>query len=152
MRDGTTGRRSEVVSAVVLNDDHVLMVRRIGTDGLRWHFPGGVVEEGESTKHAVIREVEEETGVVVDPIRCLTRRQHPETGVDLEYWLAGYRDGDAAVLEKDKADRVLWVPAREVERLITSDYAPGVRTFLEKQVERTRTRDLLKLKLARPQA
>jgi ADP-ribose pyrophosphatase YjhB (NUDIX family) len=38
----------------------------------RWGLPGGVVELGERVEDAVVREVEEETGLRVKPIRLLT--------------------------------------------------------------------------------
>jgi len=57
------------VGAVVIHEGQVLLVRR-GKEPLRgrWMVPGGTVELGEPLEAAVVREVEEETGVVVQPI------------------------------------------------------------------------------------
>ena len=50
--------------AVILNDkQEVLLVMHTYTPG--WHFPGGGVDKGESPRQAVIREVREEAGVIV---------------------------------------------------------------------------------------
>jgi 8-oxo-dGTP diphosphatase len=54
------------VGAVVFDGDRVLLVKR-GKEPLRgrWLIPGGTVELGESLTEAVVREVREETGLVV---------------------------------------------------------------------------------------
>ncbi|GAA2349708.1 NUDIX domain-containing protein [Saccharopolyspora halophila] len=55
------------VAAVVTNDaGEVLMIER--TDNGLWAIPGGAQDLGETTREAVIREVEEETGVLVEVV------------------------------------------------------------------------------------
>jgi mutator protein MutT len=56
------------VGAVVVREGRVLLIRR-GKEPLRgrWLVPGGTVEYGESLEQAIVREVEEETGVSVRP-------------------------------------------------------------------------------------
>jgi 8-oxo-dGTP diphosphatase len=56
------------VGAVVFDGDRVLLVKR-GKEPLRgrWLIPGGTVELGESLTEAVVREVREETGLIVRP-------------------------------------------------------------------------------------
>jgi len=55
------------VTAVTLDaDDRVLLVRR--SDNGRWALVSGIVEPGEEPARALAREVEEETGVVVDVV------------------------------------------------------------------------------------
>jgi 8-oxo-dGTP diphosphatase len=65
-----TGGRPEVaVGAVLVRDEHVLLVRRgHGPAQGRWSVPGGRVEAGETLHEALVRETFEETGleVVVD--------------------------------------------------------------------------------------
>jgi 8-oxo-dGTP diphosphatase len=54
-----------LVYAVVRDDTgQVLLVRRLDTGD--WELPGGRVEPGESAVDALVREVAEETGLVVD--------------------------------------------------------------------------------------
>ncbi len=57
------------VAAVIFDDGRVLMQRR--DDTRRWGLPGGGVEPGETLRHAVIREVREETGLDVEPLRLI---------------------------------------------------------------------------------
>jgi 8-oxo-dGTP diphosphatase len=57
------------VSAAVIRDGRVLIVRRGGTFGRGiYTLPGGVVEAGETLTEAVIREVREETQVAIEPL------------------------------------------------------------------------------------
>ncbi len=59
------------VGAVILNEGKILLEKRKNLPGKgKWSIPGGLVELGERIENAVIREVQEETGLdVADP--CL---------------------------------------------------------------------------------
>ncbi|MGQ9679242.1 MAG: NUDIX hydrolase [Candidatus Bathyarchaeia archaeon] len=61
------------VAAVIISNDAILLVKR-GHEPSKgvWGLPGGVVELGETIEEAVRREVKEETGVEVSPVRLLT--------------------------------------------------------------------------------
>lgn len=65
------------VSAAIVRDDRVLLVRRarFPAQGL-FTLPGGVVEVGETLAEAVTREVREETALVVEPIGLAGLREH----------------------------------------------------------------------------
>ncbi len=62
--------RSLTVDAVIIRNGKILLIRR-KNDPFQGCFalPGGYVEKDEDAKGAVIREVEEETGLVVRPLR-----------------------------------------------------------------------------------
>jgi 8-oxo-dGTP pyrophosphatase MutT (NUDIX family) len=53
----------------------VLLVRR--ADDGRWAMPGGWVDPGETPEQAVVREVAEETGLLVSAPRLLHTEQRP---------------------------------------------------------------------------
>ena len=71
------------VGAVVVDEGRVLLIRR-GTEPLKghWSLPGGLLEVGESLTDGVIREVREETGLIVEPVALveLLDRIHREAG------------------------------------------------------------------------
>src|ERR1039458_1819533 len=60
------------IGAIVVHDARVLLVRR-GTEPLKghWTLPGGVLEVGESLTAGVVREVREETGLLVEPLELI---------------------------------------------------------------------------------
>jgi mutator protein MutT len=60
------------VGAVIFDQDQVLLVQR-GNAPLQgeWSLPGGAVEVGETLAEAVRREVLEETGLIVEPVRII---------------------------------------------------------------------------------
>jgi len=73
----------KIVLGIVIKEDKVLIIQRSkeekGSNNvkLRWVFPGGEIEKGESPEHAVIREVMEETGYEVHPLNIISERKHP---------------------------------------------------------------------------
>jgi 8-oxo-dGTP diphosphatase len=67
--------------AVCADDGNLLLVRYIEHGEPHWTLPGGGIEHGEDPYHAVIREVEEETGYVFEVERLLgihsVRHEYP---------------------------------------------------------------------------
>lgn len=60
------------VGGVVVEGGRVLLVRR-GHEPLlgKWSLPGGLIELGESLHAALVREVKEETGLVIEPVELI---------------------------------------------------------------------------------
>jgi 8-oxo-dGTP diphosphatase len=71
------------VGGVLVHEGRVLLIRR-GKEPLRgrWMIPGGTVEAGETLEEALVREIEEETGLTVKPREVLTvvDRIHRDNG------------------------------------------------------------------------
>jgi ADP-ribose pyrophosphatase YjhB (NUDIX family) len=59
-----------VVAAVIEDDRGKNLIQR-RSDNLQWGLPGGLIEPGEPPAKAVVREVREETGLLVRPLRVL---------------------------------------------------------------------------------
>lgn len=62
------------VSAAIVRDGHVLVVRR-ARPPLLFTLPGGVVETGETLTEAIQREVLEETGLAIEPVALAGYRE-----------------------------------------------------------------------------
>ncbi len=67
-----------VVCAVIEHEGHVLVAQRPAHKhlALKWEFPGGKVEPGESPETAIVREIREELGCDVIVTRALPRFTH----------------------------------------------------------------------------
>lgn len=122
-----------VVVALITKGNTVLMMKRIHKENnIQWVFPGGKIEENESAFDAIIREVAEEIGVLVAPMANLAERIHPDSGVHISYIRCKMIYGTVRNMEKDKASEVAWVPASEVESMVTSNIHPAILAELEK--------------------
>lgn len=107
------------VGAVVVEQGRVLLVRR-GAEPLKgqWSLPGGLLELGESLAAGVIREVKEETGLIVEPVELvelLDRIQHEDERVRYHYVIVDYlcRVTGGLLQAASDADAVRWVERAE---------------------------------------
>jgi 8-oxo-dGTP diphosphatase len=107
------------VGAVVVDRGRVLLVRR-GTEPLRgqWSLPGGLVEVGEALTAALVREVCEETGLIVEVVELieLIDRIHREADrVRYHYVIADYlcRVVGGSLQSGSDASDVRWVERSE---------------------------------------
>ena len=132
--------------AVVLDDgDRVLLVKR-GHEPLkgRWSLPGGVVELGESLSDALVREVQEETGLAVDVgplVEALDRVERTSDGrVAYHYvildFLCRHRPGEPR--HGSDADEVCWASTASLPRYdVTAATAAVIQKALALKAART---------------
>jgi ADP-ribose pyrophosphatase YjhB (NUDIX family) len=76
------------VSAIIFDAAAAILLQRRDDNGL-WGLPGGGVEPGESVREAIIREVREETGLEVEPLRLIGVYSAPE-----HHQVVSYPDGN----------------------------------------------------------
>ena len=69
----------QVVAAILQNDGKILVGQRTPDQShpLKWEFPGGKVEPGESLEQALARELEEELGIHGAAGELITRYHSP---------------------------------------------------------------------------
>ncbi|HWW97868.1 MAG TPA: (deoxy)nucleoside triphosphate pyrophosphohydrolase [Edaphobacter sp.] len=81
---------------------------------LKWEFPGGKIEAGESSEDALARELDEELGIKAVIGRRVARIRHKYRNggtIDLQFFLVREFDG---VLENRIFNDVRWAPLTEL--------------------------------------
>lgn len=116
--------RIACVGGIVLDErGRLLLVRRGNEPGRgQWSVPGGRIEPGERAAEAVVREVEEETGLQVRPtgLAGVVERVGPDGVVyEIEDYFARVTPGTdpQAIRAGDDADDVGWFSPTELDRL-----------------------------------
>jgi len=105
--------------ALVDPDGRVLIAQRPPGKTMAglWEFPGGKVEAGERPEDTLIRELEEELGIVVDE-QCLApltfaSHSYPEFQVLMPLYVCRRWNGTVAPRERQ---RLAWVRPRELRK------------------------------------
>ena len=125
-----------VVIGIIEKDNKLLMIKRKKTEGnLVWAYPGGKVEENETKEEACIREVYEETGLTVTIKNILGERLHPNTKINLTYFLCEYTSGEPTILDKDEVSEISYKNKQELYQDIKTDIFPPVLKFIEENIK-----------------
>ncbi|MEK9739495.1 MAG: NUDIX domain-containing protein, partial [Euryarchaeota archaeon] len=104
--------RLEVVGALLFNPERrILACRRPPQDVWAgwWEFPGGKIDEGETEKEALRREIMEELGIIVNPKSRVAALQYEyeDRFVSLSIWDCGVVDQESIVTKEH--DLISWL-------------------------------------------
>lgn len=111
-----------VVAAVIIDENKVFATQRgYGEFKGQWEFPGGKIEEGETPKEALRREIMEELDTEIEVGKLLTTVEYdyPNFHLSMDCFLCRVKKGDF-VLKEHEAARwltektlydVQWLPA-----------------------------------------
>ena len=99
-------------------DGRFLLVRRaVGlVNASAWCFPGGRLEEGETGREAIRRELVEELGLHVEPVAELGTVRLPGSSWELSVWTVREVGGTLA-LQPDEVDAAEWMTPEQVRAL-----------------------------------
>ena len=133
------------VGGIILRRDRILMAQR-GKQPLKgwWSLPGGAVEMGESLHDAICREMMEETGLAIRPVRVFEifeRIMRDSQGrPEYHYVLIDYlcRITGGSLRPGDDVCAVEWVRRRDLPSLDITEGTLGVieRAFQNRESQR----------------
>lgn len=113
-----------VVAGVIQRDGKILIGQRMSHDrhGLKWEFPGGKVEKGETPKQALVRELREELAVEAEIGPELARYEHNPRG-RLPLLLLFHRvEGFQGEPRSEAFEQIRW---ETPDRLLDYDFLDG---------------------------
>jgi mutator protein MutT len=128
---GSSTKPLDVVAALIWRDDRVLVCQRQanGAFPLKWEFPGGKVEAGESELEALRRELREELGIVVRQCRKIFAHCHVYPSgmkVRLKFFYVKSYEGEVRNLAFEE---ISWVEVSNLPRL---DFLTGDLPLIKK--------------------
>lgn len=117
-------KQIHVAAAIIINENKnkILITKRQGGqfDGL-WEFPGGKIEDGETSEEATIREIKEELSLTIEIVDYFTTIEYQYESFYLTmhlYWsaiesgiLKLNEHSDYVWATKDQLNNLGWVPA-----------------------------------------
>ena len=119
-----------VVAGVVLRRDRLMICRRRpgASNGLKWEFPGGKIEPGESPEEALARELMEEldVGVRVGRIADAVFFRYPERDVLALFYRCEITAGEPSAVD---CDAIAWVKPGDLGQY---DFAGADRAFVDR--------------------
>lgn len=125
------------VAAVVLDDtDRVLAIRRC--DNGEWQLPGGVLEPHETIEEGLVREVYEETRLIVALLEITGLYKHVERGILALVCRCRIKDGRPQ--RTDEAAEVRWMTLAEVDANMSETFSVRVRDAVDGGVHDSRGR------------
>jgi 8-oxo-dGTP diphosphatase len=107
-----------VVAGILKRGDTILICRRRADQAhaLKWEFPGGKVEAGESAADALQRELREELGIDSDPAAELTRYEFAYPGRDKILLIFLLVSGWRGAIENRIFDAMIWARGRDLRQ------------------------------------
>ena len=113
----------DVVAAIIKSEDYYLLAKRNKDKymGLKWEFPGGKVEQNETFKEALSREILEELNVNIEIHSKVAkeRYQDHEINIVLHYFMCSLIDNDVVLSEHEAIE---WVKKQD---FINYEFVPG---------------------------
>jgi 8-oxo-dGTP diphosphatase len=107
-----------IAAAIIERSDRRILIgqrRRNDTSPLKWEFPGGKVEEGETPEAALARELREELSVTLEKCVELGRARHtyatPPGELEVRFYAASIKEGE---ITPNEFEQIAWVLPKEL--------------------------------------
>ena len=116
-------RHSVSVAGVVIDEDaRALVIQR--RDNARWEPPGGILERDETITEGLVREVREETGLIVEPIALTGVYKNLSRGIVALVFRCQAVGG--TLTENAEVTGFRWVRESDVNEMMSEAYAVRV--------------------------
>jgi ADP-ribose pyrophosphatase len=125
-----------VAAAVIKQENRILICQRARDDdfGLKWEFPGGKLEAGETPEQCIVREITEELGLDIRVIGILavTRHNDGEQDVHFTFYEAEIVSG---TIKLNVHETAVWAPLNTLDEydFLKAD-RPVVNLLLERYI------------------
>lgn len=120
MIESATSERKNVavVCAIIERGNLILAAQRSESMpmSLKWEFPGGKIEPGETAKESLRREIKEELGVAIEVNEALpsSRHDYPALTVTLYPFICSIAAGEIQLHEHAA---IVWLPPEQLPEL-----------------------------------
>jgi len=125
------------IGVILYRDGKILMGKRINSHAPKFSIPGGHLEVGETFEESAIREVKEETGILIRNPKVIAVTNNLETYEQekLHYvsiiLLATDFSGEANTIEPDKCEGWNWYDPSNLPQPHFDASEKGIQCFLE---------------------
>jgi 8-oxo-dGTP diphosphatase len=107
-----------IVTAVIERSDRRILIgqrRRNDTSPLKWEFPGGKVEQGETPEAALARELQEELSATLEKCVELGRVRHKYAAMseelEIRFYAASIKEGE---ISPNEFEQIVWALPKEL--------------------------------------
>jgi 8-oxo-dGTP diphosphatase len=107
-----------IVAAVIERSDRRILIgqrRRTDTSPLKWEFPGGKVESGETPEAALARELKEELSATLEKCVELGRVRHKYAAMseelEIRFYAASIKEG---MITPNEFEQIVWALPKEL--------------------------------------
>jgi 8-oxo-dGTP diphosphatase len=107
-----------IVTAVIERGDRRILIgqrRRDDTSPLKWEFPGGKIEQGETPEAALARELEEELNATLEKCVEMGRVRHKyatmSEELEIRFYAASIKEGE---ITPNEFEQIVWALPKEL--------------------------------------
>lgn len=129
---GRTEKTELTVLCLIRRGDQILLQNRVKEEWHGYALPGGHIEPGESIVSAVVREMEEETGLTIHAPKLCGVKQFPIDGGRYLVFLF-IADSFEGTLRSSEEGEMRWVHRDELDQLQTVDDLKEMLQVMERE-------------------